>query len=1140
MKTFIFLFVLSITTVSYAQLIEDFSDGDFTSNPAWSGDADNFVVNANNQLQLLDDVAGQSFLSTQQIDNNLNNKEWRFFIKESFSPSGSNFGRVYLSSSNANLSFTGDNGAATDGYFLLFGEAGGGDAIRLFRNNTDLTTTELGFGSEGFINSSFEITVKVSRDNLGNWVIYVDEDAGENYVQLFTAFDDSFSSGGFQGIVCNYTISNADNFYFDDFYYGDEIIDTEAPEIFSLEVISSTEIDLLFNEAIDLGTSQNTANYSVSGIGNPVSAIIDLENSSLIHLTFASNFPAGENLTLNIQNVTDLASNIITTTDWNFMFLIPVVAEYRQLIFSEIMADPNPVVNLPEVEYVELKNNSNEIFNLENWTFVNTSTEKTLSSFILEPGELVILCDANDSVLMQPYGDVLSIGSFTALANSGDSLTLLSPEGTIIDVISYSSSWYNNPELDDGGYSLVNNNYESTCAWNDQNWSVTSSSNGGSPGQDNLFVAVPDNNAPQVIGVSLLSESELIVFFDEILDESSILPANFSIDGGLDIDNVILDPSNTSAVIISFDIIINYGQEYTINTENIIDCEGDIMSALGSFSFTLGFSPELDDLIINEIMADPDSDFPSPNVEYVEIYNKSDKLIELRDLSFTGSSIESSYLMEPYSYVVLTDSENSEEFSDEIPVVFIENMVTLTNSGRELEILDAEGNTIDHLIYSLEWYGDNTKDDGGYSLERINPEDPCSDIDNWKASISFTGSTEGKINSINDTLSDHISPEALYALTWNGNSVEVIFDEQISGFSLDNVSISIVSSQNNTIIYPEDTIYYLSTASANSMFVLFEEPFDTNYVWTMTINGVEDCWGNPCENQVVNFAQGGSFESSDIIINEILVDPRENGEDYIELFNNSNHNINLQNWFLANIEDGEISNFKSITDLPRILFAQHYLVLTKSKTSITSNYPFAQKDNILVMETLPTYSNDDGTVILISSLDEVADSLNYDEDMHFALLDITKGVSLERLNPSQNTNDKTNWHSAAEDQNFGTPGYKNSQFINSQNEDQLLSVSPEVFSPNNDGFQDVVTLEYTFEKPGYLNNITIYDHEGRKVKKLLKNHLSGIKNSVSWDGIDDQNRLAPMGIYVILLEYFDLEGNVNYEKSTCVLGHYLN
>jgi len=85
-------------TMVDAQVADDFSDGDFTSNPVWNGTASNFIVNASNRLQIEDDEAAQSWLSTGFAPETLNAKEWNFWAKHSFSGSTNNFTRIYLSS----------------------------------------------------------------------------------------------------------------------------------------------------------------------------------------------------------------------------------------------------------------------------------------------------------------------------------------------------------------------------------------------------------------------------------------------------------------------------------------------------------------------------------------------------------------------------------------------------------------------------------------------------------------------------------------------------------------------------------------------------------------------------------------------------------------------------------------------------------------------------------------------------------------------------------------------------------------------------------------------------------------------------------------------------------------------------------
>ncbi|HLZ16777.1 MAG TPA: hypothetical protein VKQ08_07045, partial [Cyclobacteriaceae bacterium] len=112
------VFLIGITTVCFAQVKDDFSDGDFTTNPAWSGSTPQFVINASGQLQLNNTVAGISYLSTHFTATTLDQHEWQFYVRQSFSPSGSNYGRIYLVSDQADLT------QALNGYYVQFGEAG--------------------------------------------------------------------------------------------------------------------------------------------------------------------------------------------------------------------------------------------------------------------------------------------------------------------------------------------------------------------------------------------------------------------------------------------------------------------------------------------------------------------------------------------------------------------------------------------------------------------------------------------------------------------------------------------------------------------------------------------------------------------------------------------------------------------------------------------------------------------------------------------------------------------------------------------------------------------------------------------------------------------------------------------------------
>jgi len=118
---------------------------------------------------------------------------------------------------------------------------------------------------------------------------------------------------------------------------------------------------------------------------------------------------------------------------------------------------------------------------------------------------------------------------------------------------------------------------------------------------------------------------------------------------------------------------------------------------------------------------------------------------------------------------------------------------------------------------------------------------------------------------------------------------------------------------------------------------------------------------------------------------------------------------------------------------------------------------------------------------------------------------------------------------------YGTPGNKNSQYKFNEEVQGEVAVTPDIFSPDNDGNVDFATINYSFPSAGYVANITIFDASGRPVRYLQRNALSGIKGYYLWDGLGDKNRKLPQGIYIIFTEIFNKEGKKKQFKNTIVL-----
>ncbi|MGI8892237.1 MAG: gliding motility-associated C-terminal domain-containing protein, partial [Bacteroidia bacterium] len=216
------------------------------------------------------------------------------------------------------------------------------------------------------------------------------------------------------------------------------------------------------------------------------------------------------------------------------------------------------------------------------------------------------------------------------------------------------------------------------------------------------------------------------------------------------------------------------------------------------------------------------------------------------------------------------------------------------------------------------------------------------------------------------------------------------------------------------------------------------------------------------------------------------------------------------------------------------------VVLTPGPDNIRSTYHTPNPDNFINVS-LPSYTNTSGVAVLLNTDQSTIDRFSYTESMHFPLLNDVKGVSLERINPNRPTQDATNWHSTSQNVGFATPGYRNSQYSDSQPGANEMTIDPEIFSPDNDGYNDVANIHFNFESQGYVATVTIYDSRGRLVRRLTQNVLLGTsENTISWDGINEKNEKAPVGVYIVLAEAFNATGETKKLKKTVVLATRFN
>ena len=222
------------------------------------------------------------------------------------------------------------------------------------------------------------------------------------------------------------------------------------------------------------------------------------------------------------------------------------------------------------------------------------------------------------------------------------------------------------------------------------------------------------------------------------------------------------------------------------------------------------------------------------------------------------------------------------------------------------------------------------------------------------------------------------------------------------------------------------------------------------------------------------------------------------------------------------------------------IFPGDYIVVTEDAGNLGLNYHVKNPDQVLTMSSLPSFPDDEGFVVVLNQQGEIMDEVNYSDDWHFKLLDNAEGVSLERIDPAGVSQQAENWHSSASTAGFGTPGYQNSQFKNQQTIAAAIEVTPKVFSPDNDGFDDIAAIQYKMNEPGYIANVTLFDAAGRPVRNLVRNGTLSTQGYWNWDGLDNKGLKLAVGTYIIVTEIFNLQGKKDTFKNTVVLARKLN
>ncbi len=671
-------------------------------------------------------------------------------------------------------------------------------------------------------------------------------------------------------------------------------------------------------------------------------------------------------------------------------------------------------------------------------------------------------------------------------------------------------------------------------------WCKYTSSNATKFYMDDIYVGpiVRDTVPPSILSLTVPDSLHIHLLFSETLESTGAQNfSNYTLAGSSrHPESAIVPSGNPNEVLLIFNQPLPDQMMDTLQVVNLFDPAGNRMhDTLVPFA---RYEPHAYDILIHEVMMDPEPEVGLPPVEYVELYNRTGYPVDLSGWVLDAGSTRKTFpnmSIPAHGFLLVTRDSSLAEFGPFVSL--FTSASTLANDGSTLVVRNNSLQIIHTVTYSPDWITEPWKEEGGWSLEMIDTDNPCGCGENWSASEDARGGTPGERNSVAASNPDLIPPELIRSFFYDDYTWELRFSEPIDTTTLGAPSGWVLESEG---IQPE--FFSAISPTYHSIRLSFTEPFTAGSIFNLTgSQPVTDCAGNLLEIPVTTeSAIPETIGRNEVVINEVLHDPYPGSSRFIELFNRSNKVVNLGELAFLVSDTGVAAGIEGavlLTSEPYLMFPLDFVAVCSNAGSIKKLYQTPNPNHFLEMASFPSMKNGSGTIRLIRSWDEeLIDGMSYHSGMHYPLLFSAEGISLERINPERPATDPANWHSAGENTGYATPAYENSQWLDPAVTEDVIAIIPPVFSPDNDGRNDVVSIRITLAETGFQASVVIFDNTGRIVKKLKSGVLLGQNNEFSWDGIRDDGLKASMGIYVVYVELLHPEGVVNRFRKPLVVG----
>ncbi|MBK9389647.1 MAG: lamin tail domain-containing protein [Bacteroidetes bacterium] len=834
------------------------------------------------------------------------------------------------------------------------------------------------------------------------------------------------------------------------------------------------------------------------------------------------------------DNIRDFAYNRIQTG--NFEFGITEPSHSKDILFNELLFNPLP----GDPDYVEFYNKSDKIIDASRLQIVSVNEDSGEPSqpinvspdkrCIMPGSYYAITTDRKKIYDRYKSGDpdhLFEIANLPSMPDAVGHLILYNMELDKIDEVFYNDSLHNALLPDNEGVALAKDNpqnlSEEALSW----YSESESMGWGTPGALNFN---KDLEAPIIKDCVGSGKNSVEIKLSEDPKPDFLSVINFSLNDEINKPVSVINRNN-------FLFRITFAKELINKELNILtitqlcdkseNCRNDT---------TIKFTPvwaETGDIILTEIMADPAPSVSLPSGEYFEIKNRSSFSLNLNNWRLVaGEQIVAlpSFIMAPGEIRILTSVQDTLLFKDFGMVTGLRQFPSLTDEGKLLCLYDSSGMLMHGVEYSDDWYASDLKSQGGWSLEIIDEAFPFFYEGNWKSSVSRKGGTPGTTNSVSAANKDNYFKGIVNLFPGDSKSLTIRFSEPVKDFT----KIGSSKIEGGPVIesYSASDPLFREFVIRLSADMEIENLYKLELPETMT-----DFAGNSATDSEFTFGLAEPPSVGDVSFNELLFNPFPGDPDYIEFFNCSEKVIDASMLMLAGVNPltSDTSELVQLSMTRRCILPGTYYTITTDRERLIDRYSSSSSDRIFEVPSLPSMPDDDGNILLLNNELDLIDKMSYNEAMHYSILSGFEGISLEKTIKCNPSDQAVNWHSATEISGWGTPGGPNSVISETSGEDEFLVFSSTKITPDNDGYEDLLTIIIKPGGSGNVLSVSIFDETGGLIRKVASNLLAGSEVSMVWDGTADDGTPVRSGIYIILINLFDDKGRTVRLKKVCTV-----